>query len=72
MSLIFLDNVILVSNSFDAQLKDLDMVNSSLRETGILFNLERFCYFTDTIKKPKHIIKRRAVTIDKARANSLN
>lgn len=43
--LIYLDDVIVFSKSFDAHLNNLDMVLPRLRKTGASFNLKKHYFF---------------------------
>lgn len=69
--LISLDDLIEIFKSFDAYLKDVNMVLSMLRIAVVSLNLKTFCFVTDRVKYLGHIIKPGALTIDESRVERL-
>lgn len=43
---IYFNDVIMYSKSFDAHLKDVDIVLSTLREASVSLNLKKYCFST--------------------------
>lgn len=52
----YLDNVIVFCKSFNAHLKDINMVLSKLRQVRASLNLKKCCYFADIVKYLEYII----------------
>lgn len=47
---VYLNDVIVLSKSFDTHLQEVKMVQSTLWNAGVLPHLEKWCFFTDSVK----------------------
>lgn len=72
MFLMYYDDAIAFSKSFEAHLKGLEVAISTRREAGGSFNLKKCCFLTDSLKYVGHIIKPDLLTKDKSHAKSLS
>lgn len=67
----YLDDLSVFSKSFDADLKNVAIVLSTLREGDVSVNLKKCCFFKDSVEYLGHITNPGALTI-KDRVESLN
>ena len=69
--LIYLDDIIIFSNSIEEHIRHVDEVLQALREAGVTLNIEKSKFFTTKVEYLGHIIKPGKLEVDAANTQSL-
>lgn len=70
--LVYVDDLLLFSKSFDALLKDVGMFVTTLQKVGVSVNLNKCCFSAASVVYLGRNMKPKAVTIDEARLKSFS
>ena len=69
--LIYLDDIIIYSNSIEEHIRHVDEILTALGEASVTLNIEKCKFFTKTVEYLGHIIKPGTLEVDSANTQSL-
>jgi len=69
---VYLDDIIIFSKSFDQHLKDIQIVFDTLQEAGLKLNLKKCSFFKETVSYLGHIISKDGILPDPQKQEAIN